>query len=218
MMMKQKLNVFLMIMIVLILIGLIGITVYFQNTIANANEKFNIKSEQLELTKQELQYQINQFNKLNTTVLDLNTDLNNYTTEFDQVYGLCTSNNKKLSNELNSTKQLLSNRNDDLKQTKVIMNTIQSKITLSLSSNPDVINRLNDIKQLSSDKIDKIDNNNNDQLTLPECKNLLDDFKDDFKDNKKYANLGENSALNINDHLESANTELIELITLLRKY
>ena len=218
MMMKQKLDVFLMIMIVIILIGLIGVTVYFQNSIANANEKFNLKSEQLEMTKQELQYQLNKFNQLNTTLINLNTDLNSYTNEFDQVYGLCTLENEKLKNELNITNQALEIRNDDLKQTKVIINTIQSKITLSLSSNPDVINRLDDIKQLSSDKIDEIDDNNDDQLTLNECKNLLDDLKDDFEDNENDARLGESTAQNINEHLGTANSELIELVTLLRKY
>ncbi len=207
-----------MIILILILVGLIGITVYFQNSIVNANEKFNVKSNEFDIIKQELQYQINQFNNLNNTYIDLNSDLNDYTTEFDQVYGSCRLENDGLKKQLNITKNLLKERNIKLKSIQKTLEEIKTDIYSSYSSTPKIIDYIEDIKQLSNNALKEIDDEDNSNMSLSDCKSLLGDLEDDFDDNENDATLAKSSLEKINDYLDNANSELMGIITSLRKY
>jgi DNA repair exonuclease SbcCD ATPase subunit len=217
-MIKNKLNVFLMAMVIITLIGLISVSIYFQISIKKVNEKYNQKSAQLEITKQELQSQMNELSNLNTTFVDLNQDLESYTNEFEQVYSMCNQEKDALIVELEEAKKENEEKNALLGELKTSVDSLKSEVTKSQAESDNIISRLHFIESTSDEIIDDIKRKNDDNLTISQCKSFLRTLDDDIEDLKGSALDAEETTGTLNGYLNQIYQAIIDITVPLRRY
>lgn len=215
---KSKLNTLLTTMIIIILIGLIVITIYFQNSIKDANERFEIKSEQLELVKSELQYQINLFKNLNQTYEGLSQDLESYTSEFETVFGSCEEEKNLINQQLLSTIKELEMRETLLSSTKIDLERNRDSIS---SLNRDSISLQSYIETSESrinNLLKEIDDEYSSDITIEECKLLIRDLEKKAENTEKSIKESKTIIQKMKEEIDMVFNSLNSRVTLLRRY
>ncbi|SEH05174.1 hypothetical protein [Candidatus Venteria ishoeyi] len=222
---KGMLNTFLMGLIVILLIGIIGVTVFFQGTIKEANEKFEHKTLQLELTKEELQFQLNEFQKLNSTYLNLNSDLESYTTEFEQVYSSCSEENDAIAKQLNETKSKLFTATGQIYQLKTdgkrlnqdVKNIMNHMKVVEEENLDDLSDQIDEIVS-ANENIDKKIDEYEDSEIIVSCDNTIDNIDSYSNDIEDSVDTTESRVTNLEDLFEKTYVDLDEVILKLSKY
>ena len=222
---KIKLNAFLMGLVTLILIGFIGAAIYFQDTLEIVNFKYNHKSQQLELTKEELQYQLNQLNQLNNSYQNLSSDLESYTTEFDTVYSVCEKERRALSQELDkmsrdllAQKQKVQEKIAELNNLKNKLSTIKSNLDDENEDINEIIDKVDDINSISSSLEEDIQDKNNANLTLSECRSFLSDVEDDVSRIESKSDSIQGNGGRISNFLSGLEDDLTNIISSISNY
>ena len=186
---KSRLNIFLMALLVIVLIGLIGLSLYFQSAIKDVNDENRFLEKKLELTEEDLRFQVQRLTELNSSYKELNVDLENYTSEFDEIYGSCTEQKQQLSSILNSTRKDLESQKeryleklDEVSQANDIIESVMLNISISRDRLENMDSKFVSIISSAEDIIDEADSR--DSYDLDECKAALSDSENDADDIK----------------------------------
>lgn len=217
--MKSRLNMFLLALVVICLVGLIGISIYFQTSISEVNARYNLRTEQLLNTKEDLQQQMNQFQSLNTTYVDLSLDLESYTTEFEQLYGLCSNQKTALEVDLDDERAENTLLVGKLSNVKAKITTMRSKIIFIKTKAGNSVNGLNGLQSDAEDISDTVhDQKDEVALTISECRSYLGDVEGYVDDLKSESETIEGYVSDIDGNLSVMYTDIDSLMASLRGY
>jgi chromosome segregation ATPase len=220
---KNKLNMFLTSMLILVLLGLIIMTLFFQSIVSKINEEKNIQKNQIDLMRQEIQYYINNYDILNSSFEGLSQDLIEYTEEFEQTYESCVVEKNQLNNSLTITRNNLKNTETQLQNKINELKNIKTKNNLILNdaktAEEEIISLLaeiNSIDKNANDLYNYINNNYDNNLTIDECLNILSksrtdsrDIRDDASDSKENIDNLNNLIKKIKDGINGISTLLV---------
>jgi chromosome segregation ATPase len=159
--MGKKINMFLLLMILLVLIGFGGVSVYYQYTFKDVNTKFNNKSTDLEMCKQELGQTADTLqstiNKLNSTETDIR--------KYDIIY-------EDQASELGKKSEQLSNTQAELTRTTLQKEVYKRQIDDAYA---DIIKLNKSISSLNK-QIISLNNQIDDQKDTISCMKNTDDI------------------------------------------
>ena len=125
---KNKLNRFFAGLIIILLLGMIGVSIYFQVIIEGLNSENEFLADSLKETTLELYGTLDKLTEMNNTAQNLNTNLVSYTDEFQEVYEICEGTNSDLSNELIKTKSELSKSELKVASMESHLNNVQTSL------------------------------------------------------------------------------------------
>lgn len=205
---KIKLNNFLIGLIVLLLLGLIGISMFFQVILENANQRFNYKALQVEDLKGELQEKINTLNNLNSTYVDLSSDLVSYTTEFEDVLGICTKEKTKLESDLDYTENVLQRTKTELNDAELSASKILQNLTIANRELEKISDKLTFIED-DSKTIRSLSSDNSGNIS---CESRIDDIEDYANDIVDDIEIAKSASGQINNYFISFFGRLNEII------
>ena len=214
---KNNLNMFLTSMLILVLIGLVVMTLFFQTTINRLNDAYNEKSDEAELLSNQLESFIRQHSLLNTTLVDLNLELQEYTEEFEQTYNELKQQKNEISLNLNNTKIELNEKNNQLQNKINQMTEIKNKISLinptiiqTKEDTEDLIKQLEVLEKDAEDLRRYIDNNQESNLTENEYLSILSKSKSDADSLRRDARDSKNNINDILNLIEQIKTRIDE--------
>jgi chromosome segregation ATPase len=158
--MGKRVNMFLLIMIILVLIGMGGVSVYYQYTFKQLNDKFDKISTDLGSCEQNLSQTAN---TLITTIRNLNsteTDIRKYDVLYEQKAG-----------ELKDTKEELSDTQAELTRTALQKEVYKKQIDDAYSK---IIGLNSTIKSLNK-QVDDLTDDIEEKLNIISCLKNTDD-------------------------------------------
>lgn len=222
---KRNLNMFLTIMLIVVLLGLVFMTLFFQITVNNLNEKYLEKSDELDETLLQLDYYIDKYENLNFTLYSLSSDLVVYTEEFEETYSQLSDEKSQLSLSLNDTQNLLLQTQNELESKLNKLRDIRSKI-LSLNSNTeDVIEDIQSIEEIigyvnsdSKKLYDYIDENYDNNLTVNECLEILSETKKEANSLRLNSRDSNDEIIDIIDDIKDLKNKINEIFELISGY
>lgn len=222
---KRNLNMFLTIMLIVVLLGLVFMTLFFQITVNNLNEKYLEKSDELDETLLQLDYYIDKYENLNFTLYSLSSDLVVYTEEFEETYSQLSDEKSQLSLSLNDTQNLLLQTQNELESKLNKLRDIRSKI-LSLNSNTeDVIEDIQSIEEMigyiksdSKKLYDYIDENYDNNLTVNECLEILSETKKEANSLRLNSRDSNDEIIDIIDDIKDLKNKINEIFELISGY
>jgi uncharacterized protein (DUF3084 family) len=95
--MGKKVNMFLIIMIIVVLIGMGGLSIYFQQTFKSVNTAYNEVSADLEKTSNELAITKNELNAVRSNLNNTESDIRKYDDLYAQKQGELDARSKELA-------------------------------------------------------------------------------------------------------------------------
>lgn len=222
---KRNLNMFLTIMLIVVLLGLVFMTLFFQITVNNLNEKYLEKSDELDETLLQLDYYIDKYENLNFTLYSLSSDLVVYTEEFEETYSQLSDEKSQLSLSLNDTQNLLLQTQNELESKLNKLRDIRSKI-LSLNSNTeDVIEDIQSIEEMigyiksdSKKLYDYIDENYDNNLTVNEYLEILSETKKEANSLRLNSRDSNDELIDIIDDIKDLKNKINEIFELISGY
>ncbi|MFT4304454.1 MAG: hypothetical protein ACMXX8_00025 [Candidatus Woesearchaeota archaeon] len=222
---KRNLNMFLTIMLIVVLLGLVFMTLFFQITVNNLNEKYLEKSDELDETLLQLDYYIDKYENLNFTLYSLSSDLVVYTEEFEETYSQLSDEKSQLSLSLNDTQNLLLQTQNELESKLNKLRDIRSKI-LSLNSNTeDVIEDIQSIEEMigyiksdSKKLYDYIDENYDNNLTVNEYLEILSETKKEANSLRLNSRDSNDEIIDIIDDIKDLKNKINEIFELISGY
>lgn len=115
---ERNVNFILLFAIVVIIVGFVAGTIYFQKSLKETNDKYNTENQRLSLARAQLQEALNTLSNLNKTATTTAKDLNESVSDFNQKYTNVTGEKQKVQQTLEQTKQELSITKNTLQNTK----------------------------------------------------------------------------------------------------
>jgi chromosome segregation ATPase len=222
---KNNLNMFLTLMLIVVLLGLVFMTLFFQSTINKLNDKYNEKEDQLVTARSELQMYINQYDILNSTFINLNEDLQDYTQEFEQTYEGCINEKNILSQNLNTTKNTLLNTQtqlqtkiNELKNIKTQINIIKNNATETEEYIEDSFTDINRVVSDSEELYDYMDDNYDANMEISECLSVLSKSRDDSKEVRDRARNTKDNLEKVENLVKFIKNKTNEVYNLLSSY
>lgn len=217
-MIKSGLNAFLVFLIVILIGGMIGISLFYQHTIKVANQKYNEKTQTLENTKNELQNQLNNLNSLNSSYENLSSDLQSYTVEFQTVYNICNNEKNLLAKELNKTTEDLQVRIVELQTIKQDSVLLLGKVSTLQAENNDMGESISNTDEELTSIRSKASSNMKKNLTESECRSVLSSINNNAEDGKDAIAAVKSSESSIKSLIAEIDIKIDSMIALLKRY
>lgn len=222
---KSNLNMFLTTLLIIVLVGLVILTIYFQTSLNRFNQRYNEKDDEVDKLRLELlQYQ-ESTERLNQTVNLLNVDLIEYTQEFELTYEQLSHERNQLFINLNNTQNQLrlkeielQNKINELRNLKNNFNILSLNIT---KIEEEIKFSLNDASRIEDDSqrlYNFINNNYFPEMSIEECLNVLSRAKDDSDNLETRTRANTNQIKKIDDMIKSIINRIEQIKVLLVGY
>lgn len=222
---KNNLNMFLTSMLIVVLLGLVFMTLFFQSTINKLNEKQNEKSDEIDILTKQLQFFARQHNELNDTLIDLSLELDEYTEEFQETYNQLKNEKNEISlnlnntkNELKKTETELKNKIQELKEIKNGIIIMNNYITQTEREMNDILKQIEDLEKDADDLRIYIDNNYDSNLTVNEYNSILRRSKNEADDLRKDARSSKNNLNELIEMIEDLKNKIEESYEIVSGY
>jgi chromosome segregation ATPase len=125
---EKNVNFILLFALVIVILGFVGTTVYFQKSLKDVNDKYHEKDSTLQLARNQLQEAINKLLEVNKSYAITSQDLNQSVLDFNQKYTNISGEKKKVDTELGKTKTELKGTKSELQGTKFDLANTQATL------------------------------------------------------------------------------------------
>ena len=151
---KKNVNFLLLLLVVMVLVGTVGITTYFQSTYKEVSQDLENKSQQLQVVSSNFSQKINELNRTSSELQLNKIDKD----KLEQLYSDLLKEKEKLDGELEVANSHLAEAMDSLKQAQAKLSDANYKLLLQESELTELNTKLQNLDNTIRDQRAQIDN------------------------------------------------------------